>query len=181
VEEVRAEDAVGALIKTKHVAVVVDTSPPRVGSFAIDAAWPSRLIEWEAARWFVVCWDENGDALTLVGLHLRECQVNQEVVLVGVIGGVKTHPTARRRGLASEAIAIAVKFFAEQRANFGVLTCEPDFVAFYERLGWKLFPGAVFVTQRGERHRFTFDLTMILPIRGAAPETGVIDLLGPPW
>lgn len=32
-----------------------------------------------------------------------------------------------------------------------------------------------------ERVQFTFDLTMILPIRCAAPETGVIDLLGPPW
>ena len=107
----------------------------------IDAAWPGRLIEWEAARWFVICWDENGDVLALVGVHLRECRVNEEAVLVGGIGGVKTHPVARCQGLASKAIAIAVKFLAEKRADLGVLFCELDLVAFYERLGWKLFPG----------------------------------------
>jgi len=147
----------------------------------VDAAWPGRLIEWEAAQWFVVCWDGNGEALSLVGLHPRECQVNHEVVLVGGIGGVKTHPEAQRRGLASKAIGIAIEFLAGRGANFGLLTCEPDLVRFYERLGWQLFPGDLFVMQRDERVRFTFDLTMTAPICGDAPQRGVIDLVGPPW
>ena len=52
---------------------------------------------------------------------------------------------------------------------------------FYERLGWRRFPGDLFVTQRQATVPFTFNLPMTTPIRLQGPPGGEIDLLGPPW
>ena len=100
---------------------------------------------------------------------------------VGGIGGVKTHPAARKRGLATTAIGKAIDLFREQGAHFGLLVCEPGLVPFYERLGWHRFPGELLVTQRQATVPFTFNLPMTTPIRPQEPLTGAIDLLGPPW
>ena len=50
-----------------------------------------------------------------------------------------------------------------------------------ERLGWRKFPGELFVTQRQATVPFTFNLVMTTPIRLQEPLGGKIDLLGPPW
>jgi hypothetical protein len=54
-------------------------------------------------------------------------------------------------------------------------------VAFYERLGWRRFPGDLLVTQRQATVPFTFNLVMTSPVRLHEPLTGAIDLLGPSW
>lgn len=101
---------------------------------------------------------------------------------VGGIGGVKTNPASRGRGLATTAIRRALDFFREQGdVDFGLLVCEPGLVPFYERLGWRRFPGDLLVTQRQATVPFTFNLAMTTPVRLQEPLTGTIDLLGPPW
>ena len=101
---------------------------------------------------------------------------------VGGIGGVKTHPAFRGRGFATAAIQRALAFFHEQGdVDFGLLVCEPGLVPFYERLGWRRFPGDLFVTQHEATVPFTFNLPMTTPIRLQELLTGIIDLLGPPW
>ena len=146
-----------------------------------DAAWPGRAIEWAPAQQSVIGWD--GDAaLCYVGLILRDAKCNNQSVRVGGIGGVKTHPAARNRGLASAAIRLALDFFHEQGdVDFVLLVCEPPLVAFYERFGWRTFAGELLIAQRGETVPFTLNLCMTLPLRRADPLTGTIDLLGPPW
>ena len=52
---------------------------------------------------------------------------------------------------------------------------------FYERLGWRSFPGELLVAQRRATVPFTFNLPMTIPVRLQEPPTGAIDLLGPPW
>lgn len=146
------------------------------------AAWPGRAIEWAAHQWSVIGWDAEGAALCYVGVVLREARWNDRAVKVGGIGSVKTHPATRGQGFATTAIRQALDFFREQgNVDFGLLVCEPSLVPFYECLGWRRFPGDLFVTQRQATVPFTFNLPMTTPIRLQEPLGGKIDLLGPPW
>jgi aminoglycoside 2'-N-acetyltransferase I len=148
----------------------------------VAAAWPGRVIEWASHQWCVIGWDADGAALCYVGAVLHEARWNDLTVKIGGIGGVKTHPASRRCGLATTAIQRALDFFREQGdVDFGLPVCEPGLVPFYERLGWRKFPGELFVTQRQATIPFTFNLVMTTPIRLQEPLTGAIDLLGPPW
>jgi GNAT superfamily N-acetyltransferase len=147
----------------------------------VAAIWPGRAIEWAPARWCIVCRDEDGRALSYVGIILREGSVNDSPATIGGIGGVKTHPAARRQGLASQSIRRAIEFFDEQAVDFALLVCESSLVGLYEKLGWRLFPGPLFVRQHGRKERFTFNLPMVHPVRSANPIAGAIDLAGPPW
>jgi GNAT superfamily N-acetyltransferase len=150
--------------------------PPEVA-----AAWPGRSIEWAPAEQSVIGWD--GDtAVCHVGLVLRDANWNDRAVRVGGIGGVKTHPAARGRGFASSAIRRALDFFRDRGdVDFVLLVCEPELVAFYERFGWRTFPGELRVAQRGSTVPFTLNLCMTAPVRIVEPFAGTIDLLGPPW
>ncbi len=146
------------------------------------AAWPGRAIEWAAHQWGVIGWDAEGVASCYVGVILRVGRWNDRPVTVGGIGGVKTHPASRSQGFASTAIGRALDFFWGQGdVDFGLLVCEPGLVPFYERLGWRSFPGELFVSQRQVTVPFTFNLPMTTPLRLQEPLTASIDLLGPPW
>ncbi len=162
-----------AAVRTLALAVY----PPEV-----SAAWPGRAIEWAAHQWGVVGRDAEGAALCYVGVVLHDARWNDRAVRVGGIGGVKTHPASRRLGLATTAIRRALDFFHGQGdVHFGLLVCEPGLVPFYERLGWRKFPGDLLVTQKQATVPFTFNLPMTTPLRLQEPLTGSIDLLGPPW
>src|SRR5438270_913156 len=78
----------------------------------------------------------------------------------------RTHPASRGRGFATTAIQRALDFFHEQGdVDFGLLVCEPGLVPFYERLGWRRFPGELLVAQRQATVPYTFNLTMTTPVR----------------
>ena len=162
-----------AALRTLSLAVY----PPEV-----SATWPGRAIEWAAPQWGIIGWDAEDAALCYVGVVLRDARWNDRAVRVGGIGGVKTHPASRGRGFATTAIQRALDFFREQGdVDFGLLVCEPDLVQFYDRLGWRRFPGDLFVIQRQATVPFTFNLAMTTPVRLQAPLTGTIDLMGAPW
>jgi hypothetical protein len=115
--------------------------PPEVAS-----AWPGRAIEWAPHQWGVIGWDADGSALCYVGAILRDARWNDRAVRVGGIGGVKTHPASRGGGFATTAIEWTLDFFRGQGdVDFGLLVCDPDLVPFYERLGWRRFPGELLV------------------------------------
>jgi GNAT superfamily N-acetyltransferase len=146
------------------------------------STWPGHAIEWASAQWSVIGWDASGEALCHVGIILREALWNQRPVKVGGIGGVKTHPASRKRGFATTAIQRALDFFREQGdVDFALLVCEPALIPFYERVGWRRFPGDLFVTQKQATIPFTFNLPMTVSIRLRESLGGRIDLLGPPW
>jgi GNAT superfamily N-acetyltransferase len=129
----------------------------------------------------VVCWDAGGQAVSYVGAVLRDGTADGRPVKMGGVGGVKTHPRARGRGLASRAIGRAMELFRDEEADFALLVCEPLLVPFYERLGWRPHAGGLLVRQQGRTVPFTFNLPMASPVRNAQLPVGVIDLLGPPW
>lgn len=146
------------------------------------ANWSGGALEWSAAEWCVRLRGEDGTLASYVGITLRDAQRDGRAARVGGIGGVKTHPTARRRGLAGRGMQRAVEFFHEQPGvGFAVLVCGPHLLAYYGGLGWREFAGRLLVRQHGATVEFTYNRVMTFGIRSAAPQAGTIDLLGPPW
>ncbi|MBI2519136.1 MAG: GNAT family N-acetyltransferase [Bdellovibrio sp.] len=143
--------------------------------------WPGRSIEWAAAEWRIFCWDEQGKALSHVGVFLRQGQINGTPVTIGGVGGILTHPDSRRQGLASKGIHRAIDFFRDGGADFALLVCEPDLVPLYKKLDWQTFSGTLLVLQQGVPCEFTFNLPMTLGVLSQSPHEGIIDLMGPPW
>lgn len=126
--------------------------------------------------------DPEGPALCHVGVVVRDARCDGRVVRVGGVGGVKTHPATRGRGYATAAIRRALDFLRDGvDVEFTLLVCEPDLTPFYERLGWRPFPGVLLVTQHEATVPFTFNRPMTIPVRRDEGPTDTIDLLGPPW
>jgi aminoglycoside 2'-N-acetyltransferase I len=142
--------------------------------------WPGRHVEWAPAEWCVRI-HEGGTLVSYVGITLREALRDGTSVRVGGIGGVKTHPAARERGLAARGMERAHEFFRDQSVGFGLLVCEARLLDYYTRLGWRAFDGRLLVRQRDATVEFTFNRVMTCAVGAAAPENGTIDLQGPPW
>jgi aminoglycoside 2'-N-acetyltransferase I len=146
------------------------------------ADWPGRRIEWAPAEWCVRFFDEAGELASYVGVLVRLATLDGRPVVVGGIGGVKTHPAARGRGYAAAGLKRAVEYFrAEAGVGFGLLVCDPGLVGYYARLGWQEFDGRLVVRQHGATADFTFNRPMTIPVRSDAPVAGMLDLNGPPW
>ena len=55
---------------------------------------------------------------------------------IGGIGGVKTDPSMRRRGLAARGMQRAHEFFREQAGlDFALLVCQPRLLDYHNGLG----------------------------------------------
>jgi hypothetical protein len=148
----------------------------------VAAEWPGRQLEWSVAEWGVFIRAADGALVSFVGVHIRPGLCDGSPVRIGGIGGVKTHPAARRQGFAARAIGRSTEFFHEQQdIAFGLLVCEQRLIGYYSRLGWQEFTGQLMVTQRGEPSGFTFNRVMVRGVQQKAPAAGIIDLLGPPW
>lgn len=145
------------------------------------AAWPGRSIEWAAPEWCALVRGPDGAILSHAGAIVRDATHDGRPIRAGGVGGVKTHPAARGRGLAAAAVARAVAFFRGAGADFALLVCETDLVPYYRRLGWAEFDGTPLVAQRGETVPFTFNRAMTFGIDKPAPAGGSLDLRGPPW
>jgi hypothetical protein len=146
-----------------------------------SANWSGRQVEWATPVWCVRVRDEGGALASYVGVYLREAEYAGRPVLVGGVGNVKTHPTARRRGYAALGILRAVEFFDNQGADFALLVCDPPLLGYYARLGWREFGGRLLVRQGGAVCEFTHCRVMTLGVRSGGPTSGTIDLCGPPW
>jgi len=148
----------------------------------VSAAWPGRHWEWSAHQSVVLVRAADRELVCYAGLVVRTGLFDGGPVGIGGIGGVKTHPAARRRGCAAQAVRRAVAYFHE-RADivFGLLVCEPHLIRYYERLGWQEFGGRLVVRQRGAPVEFTLNRVMVCAVQEAGPPAGTIDLAGQPW
>lgn len=145
------------------------------------ADWPGRGREWAAPEWCVRLYDRDGALVSYVGVVVRDALHDGRQRTVGGIGSVKTHPAARGRGHAARAIARAVAFLHQRGVAFAVLVCQPALIPYYEHLGWRPFTGRLLVRQHGALEEFSFNRVMTRSVTAVAPETGTLDLLGPPW
>lgn len=143
---------------------------------------PGRHIEWAAGERCVRIWNAEGELVSYLRILVRQATHDGTPVRVGGIGGVITHPAARRQGYAAAAIERAMSYFREDAlAGFGLLVCEQNLIAYYSRLGWQEFAGRLLVLQRGTVGEFTFNRVMVRGVIEHAPTRGTIDLCGPPW
>jgi aminoglycoside 2'-N-acetyltransferase I len=148
----------------------------------VSAAGPGRHWEWSAHEAAVLLRAADGELICYAGLVIRSALYDGRPVRVGGIGGVKTHPAARRQGCAARAVGRAVAYFHERGdIEFGLLVCEPHLIGYYGRLGWQEFGGRLLVTQRGVPVEFTLNRVMVCGVQWVGPSAGTIDLAGPPW
>lgn len=146
------------------------------------ATLPETRVTWAPAVWSICVRDDDRHLISHVGMVTRAATVNDAPVLIGGIGGVKTHPEARGRGYAAAALRAATAFFTDAGGvAFILLVCLPPTVPYYERLGWRRFHGTLLVEQPGGTITFTANLPMVLPARDTAPLDGTINLCGYPW
>lgn len=143
--------------------------------------WPGKHIEWAKPEWCVRVHSPEGGLVSYVGVVVTEGTRDGRPARIGGIGGVMTHPAARKRGHAELGIRRAAEFFAEQGVDFALLVCEPRLLAYYGRQRWREFTGELTVRQRGETSAFSFNRPMTLAVNSEAPCSGTIDLCGPPW
>jgi len=122
----------------------------------------------------------DGTTACHVGIYFRQAKDGRRDVYVAGIGGVMTLPSAQRLGCASCAMQSAAQLMQRLGCDFGLLFCEGHNIAFYERLAWQRFEGAVFCEQPEGRVQFDLMHTMVLPV-ASAPRANVIDLCGLPW
>jgi aminoglycoside 2'-N-acetyltransferase I len=154
-----------------------------------DLVWPAevlRQLPWghlsfAHADLRVLLENEAQAVVCHVGIFRREAAWNGRKVRIGGIGGVVTHPEARRRGFASIALTAATQTLKDERAtDFAMLFCEPQHADFYEQRGWKRFTGEVLAEQPAGQIRFDVLVPLVFYMK-RAPHEGSIDLCGLPW
>lgn len=139
-------------------------------------------IAWAPRQWGVIGRDAGERVVTFVGIVARAADYNGDTVMIGGIGGVKTHPAARGKGFAADAIARAITFMADDLGvSFALLVCLPSLVPYYTSLGWRAFDGIMIADQPDGPAPFTLNLPMVHPILDPAPASGTINLCGLPW
>lgn len=144
---------------------------------------PEARLSWASTELSVVVRAvADGDIVAHAGVLARQCLHNDRSVLIGGVGGVKTHPEFRTAGLGRQAMTRAAEILRDDlAADFGLLVCPESAVGFYERLGWQAFSGDLWIDQPGGRTVFTVNQVKVLPLRSESPLSGTIDLLGFPW
>lgn len=146
------------------------------------ADWPGRKIEWAPPDWLIRVTGDAGTLVASVGLLIRQARAGDRDVSIGGIGGVKTHPDARRQGHFSSGMKKAIEFFDEQSTvDFALLVCEDRLVPLYSQFGFRVHDGRLLTCQFGEQCDYTFSPVMVRDVRSAAPAGSDINLLGPPW
>lgn len=155
----------------------------------LDIVWGGGAIDnraWKHIRWanadLRILLETPEDGLVChIGLYFRLVTWNGVKMHIGGIGGVSTHPDARRKGYASVALNAAVQTLRDrQDAQFGLLFCAPHNAPFYQARNWQAFTGDVIVEQPEGRAPFTAMAPFVFDLK-RAPRRGTIDLCGLPW
>jgi GNAT superfamily N-acetyltransferase len=162
--------------RAELAALTAAVYPP--GAAAGDGAG----IRWARPEHGILVRDPDGALVAYVGLVVRAGSLDGAPVTIGGVGSVKTHPRWEGRGYASAGLRRAAAVLTGDHAvGFCLLVCRDALLPYYERLGWRAFPGRLLVEQPAGRVEFTHNRPMVLTGRRAAPAGGVIDLHGPPW
>jgi hypothetical protein len=126
-------------------------------------------LEWRAHESAVFIRAADRELICYVSLVARSALQDGRSVRLGGIGGMKTHPAARRQGCAARAVRRAVASFLEPAdIEFGLLVCEPQLIGYYQRLGWQEFGLSLLVTQRGRPAEFTSTVSWSAGCKGSA-------------
>jgi GNAT superfamily N-acetyltransferase len=137
-------------------------------------------IEWADSDWLTLG-RLDGEIVCLAGVLYREVLVNQQVIPVGAVGGVATHPDYQRRGLAGQLMERLTSFLRDElKVPFGLLVCSDLRVHYYNKFGWRLLEDPMLFDWHGTKRVFT-ENTMALPLGDQPWPRGIVDVCGKPW
>lgn len=141
---------------------------------------PGDDIEWSSSEWYVLG-RVIGRVVSIVGILKRHIRIGELTLEVGGVGGFATHPEYQRRGYGSAVMQRAAEFMRNDlQVEFGLLVCDQDMIAFYNRHGWQIAEEEMVFTSKGVKHIFR-DIIMVLPLAERPWPKGRIDLCGNPW
>ena len=104
-------------------------------------------LEWRPTEHHVLVM-KSGRSVSHVGLLKHAVRVGERGVSLAGIGGVLTHPKYRKLGLARMAMEEALRqAVCELDVQFGLLFCREAMLPWYERQGWTLAKGSVWIEQ----------------------------------
>lgn len=125
--------------------------------------------------------EENGRALSHVGVLKTLVKAGGQEITVGGIGGVVTVPEAQGKRYVHAAMGRAAAFLCEELgAEFGMLFCLQRLVPFYARQGWRLVEEEVEFEQPEGKVVSPFRV-MVLPCGGRVWPAGKVEVAGFPW
>lgn len=151
--------------------------PPTPGA---DTANMGR--KWAPTQWSIMIRDADQQLVSHVGVLTRLCLCDDKEILIGGIGGVKTHPSQRGKGYAGAGLGRAIEFLqGEMGVDMSLLFCSPRMRSYYRRFGFSSFAGDTFVRQDGAKILFPRDELMVMPAMKPLPQCAVLDLCGLPW
>ncbi len=164
-------------------------SRPRIAALAaavyppeILALMPWRDVQSARSHHRILVLDNHDVVVGAAGFLVREALLDGSQVQIGGVGGVMTLPARQGVGigrLAMEAVDNAMQGFPMMR--FALLFCESNNTGFYAKLGWNVFDGIVEIEQESGKQAYNIMKAMVLPVHGAAPNQGRLDVCGLPW
>jgi predicted N-acetyltransferase YhbS len=138
------------------------------------------LYKWRPKDYHFVTEDE-GRALSHVGVLKTTVKAGGRDVTVGGIGGVVTVPEAQGRGHVQAAMRRAAEFMCEELGvEAGMLFCLQGLVPFYARQGWRLLEDETEFEQPSGRMVSPYRV-MVLPCGAYEWPTGRVEVAGLPW
>ena len=143
---------------------------------------PARFT-WSKGEWGALVENPEDSLVSYAGVMFRQVRLDGRRLRLAGLGGVKTHPDWRRRGLAARAVARIMDHARQQtEVPFAMLFCRPDRVAYYASLGWQVFEGEILMHQPGGAAAYLEAFRgMTAPLNGEAPVSGQIDICGLPF
>ncbi len=173
IETARLSDETVEALRALHAAVYPPT--PRA-----DNA-PSRQ-EWAPPQWSVMIRDLDQQLVSHVGVLTRLGLCDDKAILIGGIGGVKTHPSQRGKGYTGAGLRRAIEFLqGEMAVDMSLLFCGPRMRGYYQRFGFGSFLGDTLARQDGAKILFPRDEVMAKPAVESLPKCAALDLCGLPW
>lgn len=136
--------------------------------------------EWTSAEWYAEA-RIDGQLAGALEIVTREVRAGVEIARVAGIGGVKTRPEFRLRGVASAMLSAAAQLMRDRLdVEFGLLICQHRVAPVYQKAGWTQVSGPTTFSQPSGTITYPYD-TMILKLRNREWPCGPINLCGNPW
>ena len=139
-----------------------------------------KLYSWRPKVWHFIT-EEDGRAVSHIGVLETKVRAGGREVTVGGIGGVVTVPEAQGRKLVHAAMQRATEFIcAKLKAEFGMLFCLTRLAPFYARQGWTLVEDTIEFEQPAGTIVSPFHV-MVLPCSEREWPEGNVEVGGLPW
>jgi GNAT superfamily N-acetyltransferase len=136
--------------------------------------------QWAPAEWYAEA-RVGGRLAGALEIVTREVRVGAESARVAGIGGVKTRPEFRLRGVASAMLSAAADLMRQKLdVEFGLLICQRRVAPVYAKAGWVHVSGPTSFAQPSGIKTYPND-TMVLQLKSRQWPGGAIDLRGNPW